>query len=78
MGGKTIDDKVVARATFARAFELTEKPIKGSFDVGHLKSIHQYVFQDLPSLGVKNLTPGKLRDPVPSMVTGGKIAKLFH
>lgn len=32
-----------------RAFELTEKPLKGNFDFEHLKKIHKYLFQDIYS-----------------------------
>lgn len=36
-----------ANATVARLIELDERPLVGRFDVAHLKSIHQYIFQDV-------------------------------
>ena len=36
-----------ANATTARLIELDERPLAGRFDVAHLKSIHQYIFQDV-------------------------------
>ena len=32
----------------SRIKELVEKPIQGKFDAAHLKSVHAYLFQDLP------------------------------
>ena len=36
-----------ANATAARLIELDERPLVGRFDVAQLKSIHQYIFQDV-------------------------------
>ncbi|PWT97250.1 MAG: cell filamentation protein Fic [Terriglobia bacterium] len=36
-----------ANATAARLIELDERPLVGQFDVTHLKSIHQHIFQDV-------------------------------
>src|SRR6266567_2350691 len=36
-----------ADATAARLIELDERPLVGRFDVAYLKSIHQYIFQDV-------------------------------
>jgi fido (protein-threonine AMPylation protein) len=38
-----------AEATFAsiRSYELVQTPVKGSFDLEHLKAIHYYIFKDL-------------------------------
>ena len=36
-----------ANATAARLIELDERPLLGRFDSAHLKSIHQYTFQDV-------------------------------
>ena len=36
-----------ANATAARLIELDERPLVGRFDVAHLKSIHQHIFQDV-------------------------------
>ncbi len=35
------------RKSTERILELAENPIKGRFDLGHLKAIHKYVFQDV-------------------------------
>jgi cell filamentation protein len=40
-------DAFEANATAARLIELDERPLFGRFDVAHLKSIHQYIFQDV-------------------------------
>ncbi len=36
-----------ANATASRLIELDERPLVGRFDAAHLKSIHQYIFQDV-------------------------------
>jgi cell filamentation protein len=36
-----------ANATVARLVELDVNPIKGQFDVSHLRAIHRYIFQDV-------------------------------
>ena len=38
-----------AEATFAsiRSYELAQSPVKGNFDLAHLKAIHRYMFKDL-------------------------------
>jgi len=33
--------------TLLRIVELQEKPIKGNYDLKHLKKIHEYIFQDI-------------------------------
>lgn len=48
-----------------RIVELESKPVKGDFDLNHLREIHRRIFQDLPKLGITDLTPGALRGPVP-------------
>ncbi len=35
------------RLTMLRILELIDKPIQGKFDLGHLQSIHKYIFQDV-------------------------------
>lgn len=42
--------------TANRIGELAETPIRGAFDVDHLKAIHAYIFQDLP-----HHRPGEMR-----------------
>ena len=34
-------------ATSIRLYELQQKPIKGKFNLDHLKAIHKYIFQDI-------------------------------
>ena len=46
-----------------RLEELQEKPIDGNFDVEHLKTIHAYIFQDLP-----HHQPGITRDDTPDWI----------
>jgi cell filamentation protein len=36
-----------ANATVARLLELDVSPLKGRFDVAHLRAIHKYIFQDV-------------------------------
>src|SRR5437867_3783579 len=38
-----------ANATAARLVELDAAPLKGHFDVAHLRAIHKYIFQDVYS-----------------------------
>jgi len=40
-------DRFEARATHRRIGELIEAPIRGAFDIGHLKAIHRHIFQDV-------------------------------
>jgi len=44
------------RSTFRRLKELADGPVKGAFDVSHLKATHKYIFQDV-SLGLANFVP---------------------
>jgi len=41
-------EKREANLVSNRLSELYEKPIKGTFDIEHLKAVHTYIFQDLP------------------------------
>jgi len=49
-----------------RINELRQRPIRGNFDIAHLKKIHHYIFQDLPQAGLWNYgaSPGEFRPPV--------------
>jgi len=49
LGITTEEELEKAEATFAsiRSYELAQNPIKGSFDLEHLKAIHGYMFKDL-------------------------------
>jgi len=40
-------DAFEADITAIRILELTEVPVKGRFDLDHLRAIHRYVFQDI-------------------------------
>ncbi len=40
-----------------RLKEIRENPIQGNFDLGHLKKVHAYIFQDLPEY-----KPGVIRE----------------
>lgn len=51
--------------TFKRIVELELDPVRGNFDAAHLREINRRIFQDLPSAGFEDVTPGKFRSPVP-------------
>ena len=40
-------NKAERQLTMLRILELLEHPVKGSFDLKHLQSIHRYIFQDV-------------------------------
>jgi cell filamentation protein len=40
-----------------RIRELAENPLRGNFDVDHLRAVHAYIFQDLP-----HHRPGEMRN----------------
>ena len=42
---------VERKLTILRLLELLDNPIKGSFDLKHLKAIHGYIFQDIYGIG---------------------------
>ncbi len=54
-----------AKYTYRRVLELSLSPVKGNFDAAHLREINRRVFQDLPGLGFKDVTPGVYRPEVP-------------
>lgn len=33
-----------------RLIELRDEPIRGSFDIAHLKEVNRYLFQDMPDI----------------------------
>lgn len=37
----------IARLSFLRVMELEDTPLKGKFDIAHLRAIHRYIFQDI-------------------------------
>lgn len=50
--------------TSSRIAELKVNPVTGNFDVGHLREVNRRIFQDLPSVGFSEVTPGEYRTPV--------------
>lgn len=58
-----------ADLTSFRILELRLAPVVGEFDVAHLQEIHRRIFQDLPSVGFPDVTPGAFRPPVDAGVT---------
>jgi cell filamentation protein len=62
---KDARDALEARFTKLRIVELQERPVQGRFDAAHLREVNRRIFQDLPALGVSDVTPGEYRDPVP-------------
>ncbi|MDR1451669.1 MAG: Fic family protein [Helicobacteraceae bacterium] len=51
--------------TKRRIAELFLDPVRGNFDIDHLKEINRRIFQDLPKMGFSDVTPGIFRKPVP-------------
>jgi cell filamentation protein len=51
--------------TFKRVVELELEPVRGNFDVAHLKEVNRRIFQDLPGAGFDEVTLGEFRKPVP-------------
>ena len=49
-----------AKLVFARIKELNEHPIRGPFDLDHLRAVHAHIFQDLPQH-----RPGEVRSDTP-------------
>ena len=37
----------IARLSYIRVIELETKPLRGKFDIPHLRAIHRYIFQDI-------------------------------
>lgn len=57
--------RLEAKYTYRRAFELSLSPVQGNFDAAHLREINRRIFQDLPDLGFNDVTPGIYRPEVP-------------
>ncbi len=49
-----------------RTVELICDPVKGDFDVAHLKEVNRRIFQDLLGFGFDDVTPGQFRPSAPS------------
>ncbi|MDQ1919325.1 Fic family protein [Massilia pseudoviolaceinigra] len=58
-------EKLETSFTTRRATELELSPVRGQFDVGHLKEINRRLFQDLPKAGFDDVKPGEFRPPAP-------------
>lgn len=58
-------EQIEASYTYRRVFELELDPVRGNFNVAHLKEINRRIFQDLPGVGFDDVTPGEFRQPVP-------------
>lgn len=56
--------RLEADLTSSRIAELKVNPVKGNFDVAHLREINRRIFQDLPSVGFPEVKPGEFREPV--------------
>ena len=56
--------RLEADLTGLRVAELKLRPVEGSFDAAHLREINRRIFQDLPSVGFTEVTPGQFRPPV--------------
>lgn len=37
----------IARLSFVRVIELEASPLRGHFDIAHLRAVHRYIFQDV-------------------------------
>lgn len=40
-------ETAIAQLSYIRVIELSETPLKGKFDIPHLRAIHRYIFQDI-------------------------------
>jgi cell filamentation protein len=58
-------ERLEADFTFQRGIELELEPVRGTFDVAHLKEINRRLFQDLPGAGFNDVTHGEFRSPAP-------------
>lgn len=61
------DEKLEAILVERRKLELLENPVKGNFDITHLKEIHRRLLQDLPKAGCwpYKAEPGSFRPETP-------------
>ena len=53
---RALREAAEAKLVFSRIKELYEHPIRGPFDLDHLRAVHAYIFQDLPQH-----RPGEIR-----------------
>lgn len=59
-------DQLEGDFVYERIIQLECAPIRGSFDVTHLKQINKHLFQDFPSAGLTNVNPGEFRAAAPA------------
>lgn len=75
------EEEIKDKLSFIRLSELSENPIKGNFDIAHLKEIHQYIFQDSPNIAGKFRSeikdPNKLWHKVRSYASFGNITVFY-
>ena len=64
MAAPTDRERLEGLYTAHRILELRLEPVRGNFDVVHLKEINRRIFQDLPGLGFDDVTPGEYRPAV--------------
>lgn len=53
MGKGYSEEEIKDKLSFIRLSELRENPIKGNFDLEHLKKLNGYIFQDSPDVAGK-------------------------
>ena len=53
-----------ARFTAERITELALRPVRGNFNVAHLREINRRIFQDMPGAGYADVTPGEYRHTI--------------
>ncbi|WP_108610836.1 Fic family protein [Aminobacter sp. MSH1] len=58
-------ERLEAFYTSKRLTELYLSPVGGKFDAAHLREINRRIFQDLPSAGFPDVTPGQYRKAAP-------------
>lgn len=58
-------ERLEAIYTSRRSMQLRIDPVQGNFDAAHLREVNRRIFQDLPDLGFRNVTPGEYRRPTP-------------
>ncbi len=47
IAGEAILEQTEADIAATRSYELSQAPLKGGFDLAHLRAIHKYLFGDL-------------------------------
>lgn len=57
-------ESLKGRLSFQRIAQLQLDPVRGNFDVAHLKEINQRILQDFPKYGFTDVTPGEFRPPI--------------